>query len=132
MRTNLLQALQILTQLAFHSVCQNLRVFAIDNIALTIKEPCWYFVLSRILNDCNDTLELFRSNITSTDEIENVSKLIEVFLVWWWISAFEGKCIPLVQINIGLLAHQVGVTSPNTLYLSQSVHDLLFAIDIGV
>jgi hypothetical protein len=33
--------------------------------------------------------------------------------------------IPLVQVNIGLLAHQIGVTAANTLYLGESIDDLV-------
>ena len=40
--------------------------------------------------------------------------------------------IPLVQINIGLLADQVGVTTTDTLDSGQGVHDLLLSIDVGV
>lgn len=39
---------------------------------------------------------------------------------------------PFVQVDIGFLAHQVGIASPNTLDLSQGIHDFLFAIDVGV
>jgi hypothetical protein len=44
---------------------------------------------------------------------------------------FESR-IPLVQVDIGLLADQVGVTATDTLYLGQGVHDLLLTLDIGV
>ena len=40
--------------------------------------------------------------------------------------------IPLVQVDIGLLADQVGVSSAHTLDLGQSIHDLLFAIDVRI
>jgi hypothetical protein len=40
--------------------------------------------------------------------------------------------IPLVEIDISLLADQVGVATANTLDAGQGVHDLLFAIDVGV
>ena len=40
--------------------------------------------------------------------------------------------IPLVQIDIGFLADQVGVSPAYTLDLGQGVHDLLFAIDVGI
>lgn len=43
-----------------------------------------------------------------------------------------GIIVPFVQINIGFLADQVGVSSTHTLDLGQGVHDLLFAIDVGV
>jgi len=39
---------------------------------------------------------------------------------------------PLVQIDIGLLADNVGVSSTNTLDLSHCVHDLALSIDVGV
>ena len=38
--------------------------------------------------------------------------------------------VPLVEVDIGLLADQVGVAAADTLYLGQSVHDLDFAINL--
>ena len=40
--------------------------------------------------------------------------------------------VPFVQVNVGLLADQVGVTTTDTLDFGQGVHDLLLAIDVGV
>ena len=40
--------------------------------------------------------------------------------------------VPLGEVNIGLLADQVGVTATNTLDLGQGDHDLLLAVNIGV
>lgn len=40
--------------------------------------------------------------------------------------------VPLVQVDIGLLADQVGVTTTDTLDLGQGVHDLFLSIDVGV
>jgi hypothetical protein len=51
---------------------------------------------------------------------------MDIFLV------FDCANSPLVQINIGLLADNVGVATPNTLDLGQSVHDLALSIDVGV
>ena len=42
---------------------------------------------------------------------------------------FEGG-IPLVEIDIGLLADQVAVSATDTLDLGQGVHDLLLAINL--
>lgn len=39
---------------------------------------------------------------------------------------------PLVQIDIGLLTDDVGVSPTNTLDLSQGVHNFTLSIDIGV
>lgn len=63
MRTDLLQPLQILTQLAVHAIRQDLRVLAVDNVALSVQEPARDLVLRRILNDGDDTLEFFGSEI---------------------------------------------------------------------
>lgn len=40
--------------------------------------------------------------------------------------------VPLVKIDIGLLADQVAVSATDTLDLGQGVHNLLLAIDVGV
>jgi hypothetical protein len=40
--------------------------------------------------------------------------------------------VPLREVDIGLLADQVGVAATNTLDLGQGVHDLLLAVNIGV
>jgi hypothetical protein len=60
MSTDLLQALQIITKLGIDTVGENLRVLAIDDIALTIEEPGGDFVLGRVLDDGDDSLELLR------------------------------------------------------------------------
>lgn len=65
MSTDFLQALQIFTKLAVHAVCQHLGIFAIHNVALTIEEPCRNLVLGRVLDDGDDTLELFGCDFTS-------------------------------------------------------------------
>lgn len=42
------------------------------------------------------------------------------------------RCVPLVEIYVGLLAHQVRVPTTDTLDLRQSVHNLAFTVNIGV
>ena len=63
--TDLLQALQIVTELGVDTVSENLAVLAIDDIALTIEEPGRDLVLGGVLNDGDDSLELFRREFTS-------------------------------------------------------------------
>lgn len=60
--------------------------------------------LQRVLDDGDDALKLLRGEVTGA----------------------------LGQIDIGLLAHQVGVAATDTLDLGQGVHDLLLAIDVCV
>jgi len=38
--------------------------------------------------------------------------------------------VPLVEVHIGLLAHQIAVAATDTLDLGQGVHNLLLAIDL--
>jgi hypothetical protein len=63
---DLLQALEILTELGVDTVGQDVRVLAIDNVALPVEEPGGDLVLGRVLDDGDDTLELFGSKLTST------------------------------------------------------------------
>lgn len=59
MSSDLLQPFQIITELAVHTVGQYLAVFAIHDIALSVKEPSWDFVLRWALDDGYDSLEFF-------------------------------------------------------------------------
>lgn len=64
MSTDLLQALQIITELGVDTVGEDLAVLAIDDIALTIEEPGWDLVLGGVLDDGDDALELFGGQLT--------------------------------------------------------------------
>ena len=59
MGSDLLQTFQIFTQFAFHAVCQHLGVLAIDDVALSVKEPFGDLVLGGVLDDCDNSLEFF-------------------------------------------------------------------------
>jgi hypothetical protein len=78
--------------------------------------------LGWVLDDCDNSLEFFGRDFTGTAVFPIRTASVEIV----------GAFIPLVQVDIGLFANQVGVSSAYTLDLGQSVHDLLFAIDVGV
>ena len=63
---DLLQSLEVVAELGVHTVCKNLVVLAVDDIALTIQEPGRDLVLGGVLDDGDDALELFRGKLTST------------------------------------------------------------------
>lgn len=65
MSADLLQSLQIVTQLAVHAVGQDLAVLAIHNIALTIEEPGRNFVLGGVLDDGDNAFEFFGGEFAS-------------------------------------------------------------------
>ena len=101
---DLLQALEIITELGVDTVSKDLGVLAIDNVALTVEEPGGDLVGGRVLDDGDDALKLFGGELTGA----------------------------LVQVDIGLLAHQVGVTATDTLDLGKGVDNLLLAVHVGV
>lgn len=101
---DLLQTLKIFTELGVDTVGENLVVLAVDDVALSVEEPGGDLVLGGVLDDGDDALKLFGGE-------------------------FAGA---LVEVDIGLLADQVGVSTSNTLDLGQGVHDLLLSIDVRV
>ena len=62
---DLLEALEILTELGVDTVGKNVRVLAIDDIALSVDEPRGNLVLGRVLEDGDNSLELFGGELTS-------------------------------------------------------------------
>ena len=65
---DLLQPLEVLTELAVDAVGQDLSVLAVHNVALTVEEPGRDFVLGRVLDDGDDALEFFRGELAGTAE----------------------------------------------------------------
>jgi len=101
---DLLQPLEILTELRVDIVGQDLAVLSVYNILLSVEEPQWNLELCRVLHDIHDSFELVRVQVTSA----------------------------LLQIDIGLFADNVGVTTTHALDFSQSVLDLALAINVGI
>ena len=62
--TDLLQSLEIITELGVDTVGEDLGVLAIDNVALPVEEPARDLVLSGALDYGNDALELFGGEVT--------------------------------------------------------------------
>ena len=63
--TNLLESLKIVTELRVDTVGQNLRGLAIDDITLPVQEPCGDLELGGVLDDCDETLEFVRVELSS-------------------------------------------------------------------
>ena len=75
MSTDLLQALEIVTEFGVDTVGENLRVFTIDDIALTIEEPGWDLVLGGVLDNGDNPLEFFRGELTGTEIVSASSSI---------------------------------------------------------
>jgi hypothetical protein len=67
-RTNLFQPFEVISKFRVDCVRQDLRVFAVNNVFLPVKEPCRNFELSRILDNGDDTLEFIRIEVSSAEE----------------------------------------------------------------
>jgi len=99
-----LQTLQIVTELGVDTVGKKLRVLAVDNVALPVEEPARYLELFGCGHDLDNPLQLFAGQFTGA----------------------------LAEVDIGLLADEVGVATTAALDLGQGVDNLLLALDIGV
>lgn len=63
---DLLQALEIITELGVQGVGDDLVVLAVDDVALSVEEPGRDLVLGGVLEDGDQALELFGGELTST------------------------------------------------------------------
>ena len=79
-RPDLLQPFQILTKLILHAVRQHLRVLAINNIPLSVQEPSRDFVLCWILDDSDNSFELFRRDLTRPTNNQTLNSAITKML----------------------------------------------------
>lgn len=94
---------------------------------------------------------------SSSSDVSSPALWVYISRLFKYSRACEIECVPLVEVNIGLLANQVGVTTSDTLYLGERVlycvlvlrcggfvsspsqdcgcapyHDLLLSLNIGV
>jgi len=58
-RTDFLQSFQIFSKFVVECVREELRVFSVNDVLLSIEEPFGDFILSRILDDGDNTFEFF-------------------------------------------------------------------------
>ena len=102
--TDLLQALQVLTQLVVQAVGQQLAGGAVLDVLLTVQEPGGDLVLGRVLHDGDDALQVSNLQVTSA----------------------------LAQVDVGLFADDSGEATADTLDGGQGKDDLLGTVDVGV
>ena len=71
--TNLLQTLQVLTELRVDGVGQDLAGLAIDDIALPVQEPDGDLELGGVLDDGDEAFELVRVQLSGTEGVKPLS-----------------------------------------------------------
>lgn len=91
---DLLEALEILTELGVDTVGKNLVVLAIDNVALPVEEPRGDLVLGRVLDDGDDTLELFGGELTGAAGLVSLRSCFVCVRVRWARTACSGRHRP--------------------------------------
>jgi len=102
--TNLLQSLEVITKLDIEVVGELLRVLAVLDVLLPVKEPVWDSVLTWVLHDGDELLDFIFSQFTGS----------------------------LVQVDFSHLAAQVGVPPTDTLNGSEGKHDLPLTLKVRV
>ena len=126
---DLLQALQIVTELRVDAVGEDLAALAVDDVAASVEEPvrdlvclgCWGGLagcpnsskgggVSRtVLDDGNDALQLFSSELSGTIRRPALAVLIPCWTRRHPLCRAPSprRVIPLVEVDIGLLAGEV-------------------------
>lgn len=111
---DLLQLLNVVTELLVDNVGDDVEVLSVDDILPPVQEPGGDLELGGVLHDGDDSLELVGVELSGTDQSKRSPISVVVILC-----LIAPRHIPLVEVNIGLLADQVGVTTTNTLDLGQ-------------
>ena len=70
---DLLQTLQVVTELGVDTVRKDLGIFAVDDILLAIEEPGRDLVLRGVLEDGDDSLEFFGREFTGTEDTHSLA-----------------------------------------------------------
>lgn len=63
--TDLLQSLEIITELGVDAIREDLGIFAIDDVLLPVKEPCRNLELCGVLDNGDDALEFIGVELAS-------------------------------------------------------------------
>jgi hypothetical protein len=128
-----------------------LTVLAVNDISLSVQEPCWDLVLSRVLEDGDNSLELIGIELSGTVVADK--RYSRGWCIDWRYATKkkrranisqcslscssrshtrQSRCAPFGQIDIGLFADNVCVTSSYTLDLSEGILNLALSINVGV
>ena len=103
-RVDLLQALEIVTELGVEAVGNDLRESAIDDVLLPIEEPGGDLVGERVGNDGDDLLNLLLGELTGA----------------------------LLVIDVSLVEDEGGETTPDSANGSESDNNALTTLNVGV
>lgn len=108
-------------------------------VLLSVKEPVWNLECAWVGYNNHELLQLLCTELTSPVKQTNnvLSWLLSdccCTLQWLWLSdmVLRHVCTPLLEVNLSLLAHNVGESPSQTPDRGHGVHDVLLAVNIGV
>jgi len=104
MGSDLLESLEIITELDIEIVGNDLRGLSVLDILLSVEEPVWDLELAGMVDDCNDFVDLLVCELSGS----------------------------LVDVNLSLLADNVRESATTTLDVGQGVHHLSSSLDICI
>lgn len=111
MGTDFLQTLQIFTKFRVQIRRCQLLVFAIDDVLLSVQEPVWNFILSRVRDDGDDFVDLNGMHHKQSISFSGQNVFASLVFAYLFIGTFTGA---FGQIDVGLFQYDVGVTTTNT------------------
>jgi hypothetical protein len=133
-KPDLLEPLKVVPELHIKGVGDDLREPAVLVILLPVEEPVRHLELPRVGHDRHQALQLIRRqlagpahspkhhNISATSSPERSDNILGA----------KARRLPLVHVDVGLLADDVGEAAPDTLDWGHGEHDLLLPIHVGV
>lgn len=124
--SDLLEALNVLTELRVDVVGQDLVVLAVDDVLLPVEEPGGDLELGRVLEDLDNSLELVRVELTSTvDEWTRVTVSIPLnVIILCMINLYPAPPTQTREVGllVVLLTNPLDLTSKIPPQLSNETH----------
>jgi len=120
--SDLLESLQVLSELGINTVRDELRPCALTDISLSIEEPLGNVVVSGLGKNVVDLINVLFLQFSSSIP----SKMVRM------IMCKLNFLLPLVKVDLSDLEDEVGESSANTLDSSQGKHGLALSLDVCV
>jgi hypothetical protein len=123
--SDLLQSLQIFSELGIKGVGDELSPGSLTNVSLSVQEPLGNVVVGWLGKNVIDLFDVWFSQLTS-------SIIIKGFGLAGFYVRGRVRELPFVEIDLSDLEDKVGESSTDTLDGSESEHHLAFTFNVGV
>lgn len=119
--SDLLESLQVLSELSVNTVGDELRPVAFTDISLSVEEPLGDVVVSGLGKNVVDLINVLFFQLTSSKGNRQVRPRLMTFL-----------CLPLVKVDLSDLEDEVSESSADTLDGLKGEHSLALTVDVCV